>query len=72
MSVLLKPILCEHFESVMFYGTCGRPALAPHQQNAHLGTPFATKPKIGRGGRTRTCGLLVPNQARYQASLRPD
>ena len=26
----------------------------------------------GRGGRIRTCGLLVPNQARYQASLRPD
>ena len=26
----------------------------------------------GRGGRIRTCDLLVPNQARYQASLRPD
>ena len=26
----------------------------------------------GRGERIRTSGLLVPNQARYQASLRPD
>ena len=27
---------------------------------------------IGRGDRIRTCGLLVPNQARYQTALRPD
>ena len=25
----------------------------------------------GRGDRIRTCGLLVPNQARYQTALRP-
>src|SRR3989304_2880028 len=28
--------------------------------------------KNGRGERIRTSGLLVPNQARYQAALRPD
>ena len=26
----------------------------------------------GRGGEIRTRGLLVPNQTRYQAALRPD
>ena len=28
--------------------------------------------QYGRGDRIRTCGLLVPNQARYQTALRPD
>ncbi len=28
--------------------------------------------QVGRGDRIRTCGLLVPNQARYQTALRPD
>ena len=28
--------------------------------------------KIGRGDRTRTCGILVPNQALYQTELRLD
>ena len=35
-------------------------------------SPIASKEIDGRGGRIRTCDLLVPNQARYQASLRPD
>jgi hypothetical protein len=30
------------------------------------------KEKIGRGGRIRTSGLLVPNQALYQAEPRPE
>ena len=28
--------------------------------------------KAGRGDRIRTCDLLVPNQALYQAKLRPE
>jgi hypothetical protein len=27
---------------------------------------------LGRGDRIRTCGLLLPKQARYQAALRPE
>ncbi len=27
---------------------------------------------VGRGERTRTSGLFVPNEARYQAALHPD
>ncbi len=30
------------------------------------------KPKAGRGERIRTSGLIVPNDARYQAALHPD
>ncbi len=26
---------------------------------------------VNRGGRIRTCGILLPKQARYQAALRP-
>ncbi len=49
-----------------------------------LGSPPTTKQKrpggfrltgrmnIGRGGGIRTRDLLVPNQLRYQAALRPD
>jgi L-seryl-tRNA(Ser) seleniumtransferase len=33
---------------------------------------IGVEPRDGRGGRIRTYGLLVPNQARYQASLRPE
>ena len=36
---------------------------------AHNG---ATERMIGRGDRIRTCDLLVPNQALYQAKLHPD
>lgn len=31
-----------------------------------------SKYKDGRDDRIRTCGLLVPNQARYQTALRPE
>ncbi len=27
---------------------------------------------VGRGDRIRTCDILLPKQARYQAALRPD
>ena len=37
-----------------------------HQQTRVL--PMAPN---GRGDRTRTCGILVPNQALYQTELRP-
>ena len=33
---------------------------------------FLNKKKNGRGDRTRTCGILVPNQALYQTELRPE
>ena len=28
--------------------------------------------RYGRGDRIRTCGILVPNQVRYQTAPRPD
>ncbi len=28
--------------------------------------------RFGRGDRIRTCGILVPNQVRYQTAPRPD
>ena len=34
--------------------------------------PLSTGRESGRGDRIRTCDLLVPNQALYQAKLRPD
>ena len=34
--------------------------------------PFDHQIKDGRDDRIRTCGLLVPNQARYQTALRPE
>lgn len=33
---------------------------------------FQSLQKNGRDYRTRTCGLLVPNQALYQTALNPD
>ena len=38
-----------------------------HQQTRS----FLIAPPDGRGDRTRTCGILVPNQALYQTELRP-
>ena len=37
-------------------------------------TPWVQIPALfhGRGGGIRTHGLLVPNEARYQAALRPE
>lgn len=37
-----------------------------------LHAPFDHPNKDGRDDRIRTCGLLVPNQARYQTALRPE
>gem|GEM_PF-4821628 len=37
--------------------------------------PFSSRLSLresGRGDRIRTCGLVVPNDARYQAALHPD
>ena len=34
--------------------------------------PFVAREEIGRGERIRTSGLLVPNQALYQAEPRPE
>ena len=33
---------------------------------------FTTRASNGRGDRIRTCDILVPNQARYQAALLPE
>ncbi len=34
--------------------------------------PSTDRETVGRGDRTRTCDLLVPNQTLYQAELRPE
>jgi hypothetical protein len=49
---------------------CSSPKIVVHERNptrpAEKCQRFAS-----RGDRIRTCGLLVPNQALYQAELRP-
>ncbi len=43
---------------------CVLPLLGGGKQKSRQKLSFL--PAFGRGDRTRTCGLLVPNQARYQ------
>ena len=42
------------------------------REEGELGRPRTEEIKIGRGERIRTSGLLVPNQALYQAEPRPE
>ena len=48
--------------SITFWST------AIHGENRKRGE----KERNGRGGRIRTCDILLPKQARYQAALRPE
>ena len=43
-----------------------------HLPRARAARSASADRESGRGDRIRTCDLLVPNQALYQAKLRPD